>query len=85
MHKTVFGEVKVIVLLWLIMKNAAMVVHWFVCFKGGMGTGVYPSSPLCLMDVSIIAEIPKVMSSLCTIENSVLGTRTMVAHSFILL
>jgi hypothetical protein len=27
----------------------------FVCFKGGMGTGFCPGSPLCLMDVSVLA------------------------------
>ena len=36
----------------------------FVCFKGGMGTGVCPGSLLCLTDMSIFAEIPKVVNSL---------------------
>ena len=39
----------------------------FVCFKGGMGTRACPGSPLCLTDVSVFAEIPKVVNSLCTI------------------
>ena len=39
----------------------------FVCFKGGIGTGACPGSPLCLTDVSIFAEIPKVVISLYTI------------------
>ena len=38
----------------------------FVCFKGGMGTGACPGSPLWLTDVSVFAEIPKVVNSLCT-------------------
>ena len=32
-----------------------------------MGTGACPGSPLCLTDVYIFAEIPKVVNSLCTI------------------
>ena len=48
----------------------------FVCFKGRLDTQVYSSSPLCLTDVSIFAEIPKVVLSLCIIGNSVLGTKT---------
>ena len=32
-----------------------------------MGTEACPVSPLCLTDVSVFAEIPKVVSSLCTI------------------
>ena len=51
----------------------------FVCFKGGMGDRVYPGSPirpLCLTGMSVFAEIPKVVSSLCTIENSAIGTWT---------
>ena len=39
----------------------------FGCFKGGMGTGACPGSPLCLTDVSVFAEIPKVKNSLCII------------------
>ena len=39
----------------------------FVCFKGVIGTGALPGSPLCLTDVSIFAEIPTVVNSLCTI------------------
>ena len=39
----------------------------FVCFKGGMGTGACPGSPLCLTNVSVFAEIPKVMKTLRTI------------------
>ena len=38
--------------------------HAVVCFKRGMGTGACPSSPLCLMNVSVFAEIPKVVNSL---------------------
>ena len=36
----------------------------FVCFKGGMGTGVCPGSPLCLTDISVYAKIPKVVNPL---------------------
>ena len=32
-----------------------------------MGIGACPGSPLCLTDVSVFAEIPKVVNSLCTI------------------
>ena len=38
-----------------------------VCFKGGMITRAFLGFPLCLMDVSVFAEIPKVVNSLCTI------------------
>ena len=38
-----------------------------VCFKGGVGTGAFPGSPLCLTGVSVFAEIPKVVNSLCII------------------
>ena len=39
----------------------------FVClFQGWMGTGACPDSPLCLRDMSLFADIPKVMSSFCT-------------------
>ena len=59
-----------------------ILVSLFVCFKGGMGTGVYPGSPLCLTDMSIFAEIPKVVNSLCTIENSVFGIRMRKQYLF---
>ena len=42
------------------------VVCVFICFKGGMGTGACPSFPFCLRDVSVFAEIPLVLNSLCT-------------------
>ena len=28
----------------------------FVCFKGGIGTGACPGSPLCLTNMSVFAE-----------------------------
>ena len=31
----------------------------FVCFKGRMGISACPSFPLCLIDVSVFAEIPR--------------------------
>ena len=30
-----------------------------VCFKGGMGTGACPGSPLCLTNLSVFAEDPQ--------------------------
>ena len=38
-----------------------------VCFKGGMGTGACPASPLSLTHVSKFIQIHKVVNSLCTI------------------
>ena len=32
------------------------IVCLFVCFKGKMGTGACPGSPLCLKKVSVFAE-----------------------------
>ena len=42
-------------------------LYWnnsFVCSKGGMGTGAFPGSPLCLADGSVFAEIPKILNQL---------------------
>ena len=41
--------------------------HAVVCFIGGMGTGACPGSPLFLMNLSVFAEIPKVVNPLHTI------------------
>ena len=54
----------------------------FVCFKGVMGTSACPGSPFCLTDMSVFAEIPKVVNSLCFVENSVLGTRESASSYF---
>ena len=55
-------------------------VKSFVCFKGRYQG--FPGSPLCLTDMSVFAEIPKVVNSLCTIDNSVLGIRTRKQYLF---
>ena len=57
-----------------------ILVCLFVCLL--MVGWVYPGSPLCLTDVSVFSEIPKVVNSLCIIENSVLGIRTNKQYLF---
>ena len=52
--------------------------YWaVVCLFQGWA---WPGFPLCLMDVSLFAEIPKVMNSLCTIGIGNLDSKTSICH-----
>ena len=54
---------------YFILNNKLNIIRclFVVCFKGGMSTRAFLGFPLCLTDVSVFAEIPKVVRSLCTI------------------
>ena len=59
----------------VVLSLSNIMVWLFVCFKGGMGTRACPSSPLCLMNMSVFAEDPQ--SREFTLHHySGLGTRT---------
>ena len=80
-------------MVWLIFSRSQILIKnrlfaWL--FQGWDGCQGLPQFPLCLANVSVFAEISKVVNSLCIIGNCVLGTRTMktphiFGQSFIIL